>query len=77
MHGTEAPDRNFAITFLFVTAWLGFPLFSVVFGNVFKPFNPWRAIGRAVGGGFRRSPASAPPTSPTPSGSAAGRRRSA
>jgi hypothetical protein len=51
--GTEAPDRNFAITFLFVTAWLGFPLFSVIFGNVFKPFNPWRAIGRATGGLFR------------------------
>jgi hypothetical protein len=53
VHGTEAPDRNFAITFLFVTAWLGFPLFSVFLGNVFKPFNPWRAIGRVVGGGFR------------------------
>ena len=53
IHGTEAPDRNFAITFLFVTAWLGFPLLSVIFGNVFKPFNPWRAIGRVAGGGFR------------------------
>jgi hypothetical protein len=53
IHGTEAPDRNFAITFLFVTAWLGFPLFSVVFGNVFKLFNPWRTIGRGIGGGFR------------------------
>ncbi len=53
LHGTEAPDRNFSITFLFVTAWLGFPLFSVIFGNVFKPFNPWRAIGRAVGGTFK------------------------
>jgi hypothetical protein len=52
LHGTEAPDRNFALTFIFVTAWLGFPLFSVVFGDVFRPFNPWRAIGRAVGGGF-------------------------
>ena len=52
LRGTEAPDRNFAITFLFVTVWLGFPAFSVVLGNVFKPFNPWRAIGRAVGGGF-------------------------
>jgi hypothetical protein len=52
LHGTEAPDRNFAITFLFVTAWLGFPVLSVVFGNVFKPFNPWRAIGRVVGGAF-------------------------
>ncbi len=52
LRGTEAPDRNFTLTFIFVTVWLGFPLFSVVFGNVFKPFNPWRAIGRAVGGGF-------------------------
>ena len=53
LHGTEAPDRNFAITFLFVTAWLGFPLFSVLFGDVFQPFNPWRAIGRV---GRRRLP---------------------
>jgi len=52
LHGTEAPDRNFALTFIFVTAWLGFPLFSVIFGDVFRPFNPWRAIGRVVGGAF-------------------------
>ena len=52
LHGTEAPDRNFALTFLYVTGWLGFPLFSVVFGDVFRPFNPWRAVGRLVGGGF-------------------------
>ena len=52
LHGTEAPDRNFALTFLFVTVWLGFPLFSVVLGDVFRPFNPWRAVGRAIGGTF-------------------------
>jgi hypothetical protein len=52
LRGTEAPDRNFALTFLFVTAWLGIPLFSVVFGDFFRAFNPWRAIGRVVGGGF-------------------------
>jgi hypothetical protein len=50
--GTEAPDRNFNLTFLFVTCWLGFPLFSVLLGDVFRPFNPWRAIGRAVGAAF-------------------------
>lgn len=50
LDGTEAPDRNFALTFLFVTCWLGFPLFSVVLGDVFRPFNPWRAVGRLVGG---------------------------
>jgi hypothetical protein len=52
LKGTEAPDRNFALTFLFVTVWLGFPVFSVVFGDVFRPFNPWRAVGRVVGGAF-------------------------
>jgi hypothetical protein len=52
IHGTEAPDRNFSLTFIYVTAWLGFPFFSVIFGDVFRPFNPWRAVGRAVGGAF-------------------------
>jgi hypothetical protein len=52
LHGTEAPDRNFSLTFVFVTVWLGLPLFSVIFGDVFRPFNPWRAIGRAIGGAF-------------------------
>jgi hypothetical protein len=54
LRGTEAPDRNFAATFIFVTAWLGFPLFSVAFGDVFRPFNPWRAIGRVTGGAFSK-----------------------
>lgn len=52
LRGTEAPDRNFALTFVFVTVWLGFPLLSVLLGDVFRAFNPWRAIGRAVGGTF-------------------------
>jgi hypothetical protein len=52
LKGTEAPDRNFALTFLFVTAWLGFPLFSVMLGDVFRPFNPWRAVARVIGGAF-------------------------
>jgi hypothetical protein len=53
LEGTEAPDRNFALTFLFVTAWLGFPFFSAIFGDIFRPFNPWRAVGRAAGTGFQ------------------------
>lgn len=53
LEGTVAPDRNFALTFLFVTCWLGFPLFSAILGDLFRPFNPWRATGRAVGAGFR------------------------
>ena len=52
LRGTEAPDRNFALTFFFVTVWLGFPLLSVFLGDVFRPFNPWRAVGRLAGRGF-------------------------
>ncbi|HET7506896.1 MAG TPA: fenitrothion hydrolase [Solirubrobacterales bacterium] len=54
LRGTEAPDRNFALTFIFVTCWLGFPFFSAIFGDLFRPFNPWRAVGRAAGGAFAR-----------------------
>jgi hypothetical protein len=54
LRGTEAPDRNFALTFLFVTCWLGFPFFSAIVGDFFRPFNPWRAIGRAAGAAFTR-----------------------
>ena len=53
LRGTEAPDRNFALTFVFVTFWLGFPVASVLIGDVFRAFNPWRAVGRAIGGTFR------------------------
>ncbi len=52
--GTEAPDRNFSVTFVFVTFWLGVVGLSVLFGDVFRAFNPWRAIGRAVAAGFSR-----------------------
>ena len=53
LNGTEAPDRNFSLTFVFVTFWLGLVVLSVVFGDLFRAFNPWRAIARVVGGGFR------------------------
>lgn len=49
LRGTEAPERNLALTFVFVTVWLGIPALSVVLGDLFRPFNPWRAIGRALG----------------------------
>jgi hypothetical protein len=53
LYGTEAPDRNFAVTFVFVTVWLGFVVANVLFGDVFRAFNPWRAIARAASAGFR------------------------
>ena len=53
LRGTVAPDRNFAVGFTFVSFWLGMVLLSVVFGDVFRALNPWRALARVVAGGFR------------------------
>ncbi|CAN5406461.1 hypothetical protein BH10ACT11_BH10ACT11_15490 [soil metagenome] len=53
LKGTEEPDRNFALTFLFITCWLGFAVVSVFAGNVFRAFNPWRAVARAASALFR------------------------
>ncbi|MEX0620851.1 MAG: fenitrothion hydrolase, partial [Solirubrobacterales bacterium] len=52
--GTSAPDRNIALTLIFVTSWLGFPLFSVALGNVFSAFNPWKAIATPVSFVYRK-----------------------
>jgi hypothetical protein len=49
LRGTQSPAANFAPTFVFVIVYLGFVLASVLLGDVFRAFNPWRAIGRAVG----------------------------
>jgi hypothetical protein len=53
LNGTEAPDRNFSVTFAFVTVWLGIVALSVFFGDVFRAFNPWRAIARVAGASFK------------------------
>ena len=49
LQGTQSPAANFAPTFVFVVFWIGLVPVSVLFGDVFRAFNPWRAIGRAVG----------------------------
>jgi hypothetical protein len=53
LNGTEDAIRNFEIVFVFFTFWLGMVAVSALFGNVFRAFNPWRAIGRAFSGAFR------------------------
>jgi hypothetical protein len=42
------PISNFAPTFVYVIFWVGLVVASILFGDVFKAFNPWRAIGRAT-----------------------------
>jgi hypothetical protein len=48
LEGTESVSANWAPIFIYVIFWLGFVPLSLLFGDVFRAFNPWRAIGRAV-----------------------------
>jgi hypothetical protein len=50
LRGAQSPTANFAPTFVYVIFWLALLPLSILLGDVFKAFNPWRAIGRAVGG---------------------------
>jgi hypothetical protein len=51
--GISDPTQNFSVIFVFYTSWLGMVLVSVLLGDVFRAFNPWRALSRLVSGGFR------------------------
>ena len=48
LKGTQSTTANFAPIFIYVIFWLGLVPLSVLFGDVFRAFNPWRAIGRGV-----------------------------
>ncbi len=64
--GTQNVVENFAPTFIYVIFWLGLLPASVLFGNVFRAFNPWRAIGRAVGWVARQTAGELPEPQPYP-----------
>lgn len=46
--GAQESDDNFATVFVFVIFWVGLVPISALFGDVFRAFNPWRAVGRAA-----------------------------
>jgi len=46
--GSQTTTNNLAPTAIFVLLWVGIPIASLFFGDVFKAFNPWRAAARAV-----------------------------
>ena len=47
--GVQAPQANFTPTFIYVIFWVGLVPLSILFGDVFKALNPWRAIARSAG----------------------------
>ena len=46
--GPPSPVDNFAPTFVLIIFWVGLVFVSVLFGDVFRRFNPWRALGRVL-----------------------------
>ncbi len=45
--GTTDPVENLAPTWVYVIFWVGLPLLSLLFGNVWRALSPWRAIADA------------------------------
>ena len=46
--GPTDPLSNFAPVFVLIVFWVGMAFASVLFGDVFRAFNPWRAAGRVL-----------------------------
>jgi hypothetical protein len=48
LRGAQDAQDNLAPTIIYVHFWVGLAVLSVLFGDVFKTLNPWRAIARFV-----------------------------
>jgi hypothetical protein len=48
--GAQVTQANFSVTFIYVVFWVGVPVASVLFGDVFHALNPWRTCARALAG---------------------------
>jgi hypothetical protein len=52
--GAQVANANFSVTFVYVVFWVGLPVASVLFGDVFRAFSPWRTCGRVLEALVRR-----------------------
>jgi hypothetical protein len=46
--GSGTALDNLAPTFILITFWVGLVFASAIFGDVFRAFSPWRALGRVL-----------------------------
>jgi hypothetical protein len=44
--GAQVTQANFSVTFIYVIFWVGTPVASVLFGDLFRAFSPWRTCAR-------------------------------
>ena len=49
IEGEQSPQANFTPTFIYVIFWVALVPLSILLGDVFRAFNPWRAIARGAG----------------------------
>ena len=52
--GSQITLSNITPTWIYVIFWVGLAFASILFGDAFRPFNPWRALARAVAWTSRR-----------------------
>jgi hypothetical protein len=46
--GAQVANANFSVTFIYVIFWVGVPVASVLFGDVFAALSPWRSCARLL-----------------------------
>jgi hypothetical protein len=46
--GAQETNANFSVTFIYVIFWVGLPVASVLFGDVFAALSPWRTCARVL-----------------------------
>jgi hypothetical protein len=46
--GAQISFVNFSVTFIYVIFWVGVPVLSVLFGDIFRAFSPWRTCARLL-----------------------------
>ena len=54
LRGSQIPTQNILPTFVYVIFWVGLVPVSALLGDVFRLFNPWRAVARGLRFGVRR-----------------------
>ena len=64
--GTQSVQANLTPLFVYVVFWNIIPALSLLFGDVFAAFNPWRAMGRAFGWAGKRVSSGLPEPLPYP-----------
>jgi hypothetical protein len=52
--GTQSATANLTPTVVYVVFWVGIPFTTLLLGDVFAAFNPWRAVARGVAWAYGR-----------------------